>query len=863
MNKTVFILFLFFANSASAQKIFGTVYNDKGDLLPFSSVTIKGTSIGASANNKAKFSISVSKGTYTVVCQHIGFARQEKTITVSDADQEITFILTEQKLAMKEVVVTNGGEDPAYEIIRQAIKKREFYNKQVSAFECDVYSKDIIKLRNLPKKIFGQKIKPEDNIESGLDSSGKGILYMQEQLATVHIKQPDKVKLDINSSRVSGSNGFGFSFPTFISFYKSNVTLFSEKFNPRGFVSPIADGAIGFYKFKYLGSFWEEGKEIMSIRVTPRRNYEPLFTGTINIVEGDWRIHSCDLFVTKKAQLEIMDTLKVTQIHVPVGNDVWRIKNQLLFFNFNMLGIDAVGNFLNVYSDYNINPAFAKNYFDRVIIKYDTAINKKPKTYWDTVRPVPLEPEEVKDYHVKDSLFEYRRDSLLSRRSVDSLNKRQGKIKPLGLFWGGINRRHFGTKNSFSWGINPLLPNLRYNTVEGVVVNLAGYYDINSRKAKTNFTFEPHLRYGVNNQHLNGWLDVNIRTRDNAANKKIKRESWRFAGGKRVSQFNAESPLTDLVNSINILFFGNNYMKTYENWFGTAGFSKRYESGLRFGITALYEDRIPIDNTTKFTIFKKDSSHITPNFPYQKINQQFTPHQAMQLSFDISIKPGQRYIQFPRSKVAIGSKYPTFSFNYTKGINAVFGSDVDFDKWRFTVNDDKNFKLAGLFKYKIGIGGFINAKKVFIQDYQHFNGNESRANTEGGFRFNTASDYLNSFQLARYYANSTTASFYTIAHVEHHFNGLITNKIPLFNRLNWNLVGGSNAFYVNRHNNYVEVFAGLENIFKVFRLDVVYAYENGKRGLGGLRLGAGGLLGGSISSDANVNGRGRTVNISF
>ena len=217
MNKTVFIFLLFIANSASAQKILGTVFNDKGDLLPYASITIKGTTMGASANNKAKFSINITKGSYTVVCQHIGFTRQEKTVNVTGEDQELTFILAEQKLAMKEVIVKNGGEDPAYEIIRQAIKKREFYNKQVSAFECDVYSKDIIKLRNLPKKIFGQKIKEEDNKEAGLDSSGKGILYMQEQLATVHMKQPDKVKLDINSSRVSGSSGFGFSFPTFIS----------------------------------------------------------------------------------------------------------------------------------------------------------------------------------------------------------------------------------------------------------------------------------------------------------------------------------------------------------------------------------------------------------------------------------------------------------------------------------------------------------------------------------------------------------------------------------------------------------------------------------------------------------------------
>jgi len=42
-------------------------------------------------------------------------------------------------------------------------------------------------------------------------------------------------------------------------------------------------------------------------------------------------------------------------------------------------------------------------------------------------------------------------------------------------------------------------------------------------------------------------------------------------------------------------------------------------------------------------------------------------------------------------------------------------------------------------------------------------------NQAGGFRLNTASEYMNSFQMASYYANSTAASFYSFGHLEHHF----------------------------------------------------------------------------------------------
>ena len=843
-----FVLFLGLSLHSSAQKVYGTVFSDSGDLLPYASITVKGSSIGASANNKANFSFNLPAGTYTLVCQSIGYTAIEKTITVSK-ETEVTFILKEQKLLMKEVVVKTGDEDPAYEIIRQAIKKRSYYNTQVNSFACDLYTKDMIKLRNLPDKIFGRKIPDEDKKEMMLDSSGKGIIYLSESVARVNSKQPDKFKMEVTSSRVSGSGDFGFTFPTFISLYTNNVTVFTDRFNPRGFVSPIADGAIRFYKFKFLGTFWENGVAINSIRVTPRRKYEPLFSGVINITDGDWRIHSLDLMLTKTSQLEIMDTLQIKQMHVPVSDSVWRLKSQLLHFSFNQFKIDAVGNFLNVYSNYSIDTVFSKKFFDRIVVKYDTGVNKKSKAYWDSTRPVPLEREEQMDYKVKDSIYELRKDSAFTQTVVDSLNKKQGKIKPLKALWEGINRTHYSIKQTYSWSIESPIQSLEYNPAEGVVLNINAGFNTYLKKWKTNFSFEPNLRYGFSNTHLNAWASINFRTRDLDAGQKQKRYSWNFSGGKRVSEYNKDNPLLPLVNTISTLFYGDNFIKTYENYFGSVTYSRRYESGLRFNVNALYEDRMPLENSTYFTFFN-DSANITPNYPYEKITRaELIPHQAFIVSFNISFKPGQRYIQLPTSKMSLGSKYPTLTLSYSKGFKNLFGSDVDFDKWKFSVNDDKNFKLAGLLKYKLSIGGFLNTKKVYIQDYQHFNGNQAVA----------ASEYVNSFQLAKYYANSTTASLYGIAHLEHHFNGLLTNKIPLFKKLGWFLVAGANTFYVNDRNNYVEIFAGLENILKIFRVDVVAAYENGRRGHTGIRIGTGGLIGGNIQR----NRKSRSVSISL
>ncbi|MEP6627254.1 MAG: DUF5686 and carboxypeptidase regulatory-like domain-containing protein, partial [Ginsengibacter sp.] len=454
MHKLLSFFFVFAFLTSSAQKIEGTVKDEEGNILPFASILVKGTPNGVTANNHGDFSINLPAGNYTLDCRYVGYASQEKQITLGAHDERLNFELKQQQLTLKEVVVKQDGEDPAYEIIRQAIKKRPFYENQVKAFEAQIYIKGIIRLMHLPDMFMGKKVPENDKNDMGLDSTGKGIIYLSESVTKVSSQQPDKFKLEIISSRLSGSNGFGFDFPAFISFYQNNTNVFASQINQRGFVSPIADGALKFYNYKFLGSFFEDGNQVNVIKVIPKRDYEPLFSGIINITENDWRIYSCDLSLTKKSQLEILDSLQIIQIHTKVSDDVWRIKNQVLHFSFDNFGLKAAGDFVNVYSDYNLDPHFAKDFFNRVVIKYDTAVNKKSHAYWDSIRPVPLEPEEIKDYRTKDSVYSVRKDSV---PNIDSLRKKQGHLTIPQIFWSGINRTHYSVKNTYQYHFDPLI----------------------------------------------------------------------------------------------------------------------------------------------------------------------------------------------------------------------------------------------------------------------------------------------------------------------------------------------------------------------------------------------------------------------
>jgi hypothetical protein len=858
MNRTLILslLILLLSIRVLGIKVTGKVTDDKGNVLPYASILVKGTTRGVTADNEGRYALDLAPGTYTLVCQYVGYTRREKTITVGKAAGTeapvVDFQLSPQQLSMAEVVVRPGGEDPAYAIIRHAIKRRRDYETPLDSFTCEAYVKTLIRSRKVPDRIMGQKVQPKDKQDMGVDSAGKGIIYLSESLTKVAFKRPNKLKLEVLSGRESGSGGFGFSFPVFINFYSNNVNALADRLNPRGFVSPIADGALNYYRYKFLGSYFEEGREINKIQVIPRRKFEPLFSGTIEIVEGDWRIHSLDLYLFKTSQLQILDTVEIRQIHAPIDTDssasaagkgIWQVKDQVVYFTFNILGFDAVGNFLDVYNDYDPAPRFHKKFFNNVLIRFDTAGNKKTKAYWDSIRPLPLEPDEKVNYTIRDSIYHYNRDSMGTRNNRDSLLRRQGPVTPWQVLVSGFDRSDYRQPRPLHYSLEALLPTLEYNTVEGINMKLNGSISRALKDGKGILAFSPHLRYGFHNTRLNAWGELVWRRRNftwNGDDATSSRQTWSLSGGKRVSQYNPDNPISEWVNSLYTLLDRRNYMKIDENYFMQLSSTTRFDNGLRLNVTGLYEDRMPIGNTTNYSLVSIKDRVFTPNYPLPPVGAgglvgaNFLRNKAVLTSIDVQYQPGQQYIEFPQRKVSIGSKYPTMEFDFERGWNGILGSNADFDKWQFSVWDDVNFKLKGLLRFRFSIGGFLNATSVYLQDYQQFNGNQTIV----------ASEYLNSFQLAPYYANSTTASFYAMGHLEHHFNGLLTNKIPLFRRLNWNLVGGANAFVVNRENNYAEVFGGLENIFKFLRVDMVGSWLNGHYSQTGIRIGMDGLLGG-------------------
>jgi Family of unknown function (DUF5686)/CarboxypepD_reg-like domain len=813
----IFLSLLFISPIVFSQKIKGVVTDATGKLLPFASVFLKETNKGTNANSEGKYSLKPEPGQYTLVCQYVGYKREERKITIATDDIELNFILSLQEMTLGEVVVKNG-EDPAYAIIRNVIKKRTFFESQLDKFQCEVYSKGQMRIRNYPDKFFGRKVDPAAiGFEDG-DTSKQKMLYLSETVANYSVDKPNKEKIEVISSKVSGqSDGFGLSAPRFFSFYSNNIFI-GERLNPRGFISPIAENALSFYQYKLQGTYFDDGREIAHIKVTPKRKYEPLFSGYIDIVVDDWRIHTIQLMLTKAAQMELVDTLRIEQLYRPLTKDVWYISSQVVYPAVKLLGFDVYGSFINIYSDFNVEPNFDKKTFDNTILKYTDSSNKKTAEYWEKTRPVPLMDDEVKDYKRKDSLEIVRKNP----RYLDSLDKKRNEFKLLRSLFFEQTFSYHRSRTTFSF--RPLTELVSFNPAEGWVINP----DVTWTKRLDTTTFSrrsislsPVLRYGFANKHFNAHLTVIYKF-----GKKYS-SSINLSGGKRVFQFFNNSPVGQRGNSISSLLSEDNRMKTYEAVYLRGSYRQGVGNGLFITTAFQYQDRQPLDNKTNYTWRDKPGIEYTPNYPTGLLTNNIQRHQSLTGLLGISWQPGTKYIELPDRKISIGSKMPLFDLLYTQTMGALLGNDADFSKWKFSMTDNLNLRLLGEFSYKLGIGGFLNNRNVEVPDYMHFNGNLSSFATE----------YRNSFQLLPIYDFSNTAKFYSLAHIEHNFNGFLTNKIPGVKKLNLYLMTGINGLYINSSNYYYEYFVGFDNIFKLFRVDFVQSFQNGKAWQTGFKFG--------------------------
>lgn len=836
------------AIAARAALISGSVTDEDGAGVPFVTVYVEGTTMGTTTNSEGAYSLDVANGYRTMVFRYVGYKTEIRPVTV-DGPVTLDIVLKRVVFQLGEVNV-DGNEDPAYRIMRLARSRRKFYQKQVKDYSCKVYVKGLNYVKNLPKRILGRSLDI-----TGLDKTRSGIVYLSESLSEFHFQAPDKTKERVIASKVSGnSQGFTWNNATSLNFNFYDRTYNLEGLSDRDLVSPLSPSANLYYRYIYRGFYIEDSIIVNKIELIPRVKGVPLFKGHIFIQENSWRIHGADVFMTSESGIDFVDTARMKVDFIPLTKDLWMKGNMSFDFAFNvkLFKVKGWGTFTSVFSDYNIreferdtvvlkrydeveepteeddkqdlindSPTLLGSVGDTTtvfnidnwsrgsILKVESEANEKDETFWNTVRTIPLTALETRDYAIKDSIETVKETKVYK----DSIDRKNNKFAARNLLYGYTYQN---TEKEYSIDFQTPLTAIQFNTVEGYLIDYEVGFSRRKKKEGSSLSIAWQNRYGFYSGKY--YSKARIYYRFNRMN----RMYVRAEGGHYVNQFHGGA-ISPLMNSLYSVFLEENYMKLYEHSFGEIGWGMEVVNGLRVRTAMYFGQRNELKNATDLssTFLDQNTKKFTINEPANGSlpvgSAEFGPNLAWVWRLALDYQPGAKYMERPDRKINLGTKWPRFGLRYERGIGGFAGIASNYDKIDLTISDNHSLGLVGRLEWEAGAGWFPNNKFVSFIDRQHFNTSRVHVMPTGLARFKALPYYI-----------SSTDQYYAQAHLEQHFNGFIFNKIPLIKKLKWQTVGGIHYLFEPTFGNYWEVTAGIENIFRIIRVDFVFPFREEK-----------------------------------
>lgn len=774
-----------------------------GEGLGFVYILVKNTGGGTSTNAEGYFEMHLPPGQYQLQFRFLGFKTVERTIDLyGNVNLEVEMLPV--AIELEEVRAYGGGENPAFSIMKKAIERKSYFISRRQAYRSDAYTKGFLRIDELPKRLLGVKV-PDKDLEEFMENGRKGIVYLSETVSEIQFKPPRSFHEEIKSSVVSGKD-FDYSLNQArvlqIDLYE-NLVL--RGMNERGFLSPFAPAAFTYYTFRLEGAHYDGKYLINRIAVIPRAKNEPLFRGHVYVVDSSWALYGANLYLTKDAGLDIIDTLRLEQNMMEPRPDLWLPASIHLSNNINVLSIKASGYLMGVFSNYEFETLRAPDAPKPKrgeVMRIQPDANEKDSLYWAEIRPIPLLKAEIQDYAITDSIIRLKNDPVYK----DSTERANNKFRIANLL--------IGTK-TISWdksGITLQLQGLAeyraYNTVEGIAISLSP--SITYKYKKTAWvTAQPFFRYGFGNHmfHLRGIVDWQLDV--------IKLSSLRLDAGQHPLQFNGDEPIGNKENNLYTLF-GQNFLKLYLSRFVRLTFRRELTNGLTMTLGAAAEHNYTLRNTSDFSFMPDSRVHFTSNNPLDPDNETdaFAPYQVVRFSADFSWKPKQRFVSYPDRRYRIERKnipQPFVGFTYVPKINE---ASPEYRMTRAGFDWPLRFGLAGVLNLHVASGAFqseSNSLIAFFPEWKHFNGNQTVFwnDKPGAFR---VLPYYNQLDNGLNTVISEMQSYFQV-NAMHRFHGFLLNKIPLLKKLGWEETFGFNYLLTSGlTTGYYEIGGGIENI---------------------------------------------------
>ncbi|MDR3118508.1 MAG: DUF5686 and carboxypeptidase regulatory-like domain-containing protein [Mediterranea sp.] len=725
---------------AFSQVFKGRITAENGEPIPYATLYIHETSTGFTADDRGSFHVALKPGKYTCEVSSLGYMRRLIPVDMAGEDLEREIVLSERVYPLREVNITTNNEDPAYPVMRQAIAYAPYYRSFVKGYTAGTYLKGTGKLNRVPALLRITKSAREETRKY------LGRLFVLEEQRRVTFTAPDTWNNEVKAY----TNSFPDEMQT--SLEMVNINLYQPAIF--GKVSPLSRDAFSYYRFKLEGSYMEGEHLVNRIRVIPRKENPELVSGYLYIIENLWCLSAVDVRISHSG---FDATVKVTCKEVRPS--VFLNTSMTLKVNVDVLGIKAEASYLSAihYTRVDIDettyapgkssspPATGKQqklrkridelsrkenlttrdarklskWVDKAVeeadtvrskhkyerrssnhnLKKDSLAGKRDSIYWDTIRSVPLKPEERESYAQKE------------------------KLKPLGDPSGGNARKEkvsdvaiqtllfgktFKSKKDKAWiafgGLGSCVP--EYNVVDGYWAGIKLTAGIRPGR-QTKLSFTPAVYYATARKK---WLGAGRLTLDYAPRRLGKLS---LSAGILSADFNGESGESRIINGISSLLFARNGIKFYDKRFLSIDNEIELANSLLLSTGFTWQKRNALENKVEKSLFGKQ---VEPNLPLMQ------PDELLKASVALQYTPAHYYRMSQGRKRYLQSEYPTFTVRYERTFPCGDAGKPSptFQRMELSAEQETTFGLFNRIHWFVNGGAFRDAAHMQFPDYKHF-----------------------------------------------------------------------------------------------------------------------------------------------
>ena len=812
-----------YSQTRSAGGVVTDIVTDKP--MEFISVYFKHTASGCITNYNGEFFVKDSSGADTLVVDAIGY---EKVYIKLKAGQNtgMKIQMRPANIRLNEAIVRPKKEkyrkkdNPAIELIRNVIANKDRNRiEDYDYYKCDLYEKLTISLDDYNPDF--EKKKKLSYLKQYIDTSeitGKPILTVsiRETMSDYYYRKSPKEEKTIRKAQqhIGLDKEFDHNGGLTVSLEQifTGVDIFDNEiaFIANRFVSPISSTmATSYYKYYIMDTVRVDGIPCTDLAFVPYNSQSFGFTGRLYITnDGKYSIKKVQLNFPSSSNINWIDRLRIDQEFTQAKDGAWAIKREDSYVNLAIIegtqGLFAhqTRYFDNYNTDTTVlagNPAYRIDGPLEIlpdVKSYDSA-------YWDENRLTPLSkrekaiPQASKEIAEKSSVTTWMRvmDAFISEYIPTAESKASSK---------------------FDFG--PILSYAGHNYIEGLRLRLGGMTTANLSKR---WFANGYLAYGLRDEKVKGSIEL-----IHSFNKK--------------HYHSGEKPLNNLSASYTYDIFSPEVIGEQHGVLTSikAGTVKKLQYIRKTNLK--YEKQWTNSFTTSFWLENKKFTPATTDDPgtlrYDKILADGSiltvPNiTASEIGVQLRWAPGEKNFNAVSQMANMDKDVPIFTLSHMAGIKGLFGGEYNYQHTEFEVFKRLHLSVAGFMDVKLSMGkiwGQVPYPLLIMPT-----ANQSFVYKRETFHM------MNALEFA--------TDQYAQLNMTWHMKGLIFNRIPLikhlklreiivFNGLVGSLsdknnpaLGHAGLFQMPEGTGpmngvpFLEVGAGIENIFQMFR--VVYYYR--------------------------------------